>query len=416
MYRIEKLPNGLTIVLESIPFVKSISLGLFVSCGSGNESLEQNGISHFVEHMNFKGTKTRSAKDIAEILDSVGGKLNAYTSKEHTSYYTTVLDEHFDIALDLMTDIFFNSIYRETDIITEKKVVLEEIKMYEDSPDEIVHDLFVRNIWPNYNLGQPVIGDKKVIENINRESILEYLKHNYIPENIIISVAGRFKMDEMIGKLKKVFSAHRGIKKVKKISYQPIFKPACNLIEKDTEQVHFCFGSRGVSYHDKERYPLLVLSSIIGGSMSSILFQEIREKRGLVYSIFSYPLYFKNCGLFVIYAGAALNKARQVLEIIVEKMNDLKKDIPDKMIHTAREQLKGGLVLGLESSSNKMSWNGKNYFYYEKYVKVNELFKVINNITKDELLELMNMVFNPNYYALTALGRFKEKDIFSGLL
>ncbi len=402
-------------ILEPISSVRSIAFGIFVGSGSGHESSSQNGISHFIEHMNFKGTTTRSAREIAETLDSVGGKLNAYTSKEHTCYYTTVMDEHIDVALGLMEDIFFRSVYRESDIETEKRVVLEEIKLYEDSPDEIVHDLFVRNIWPNFNLGQPVIGDAHVISGLNREGLLEFMSDQYVPENIIVSIAGKFSMDTMIDKLTGIFGKIKSIKKGHKEQHLPVFRPAINLMEKETEQVHLCFGSRGISYHDHERYPLLVLSSILGGSMSSLLFQEIREKRGLVYSIFSYPLYFKNCGLFMIYAGTSLKNARNVVEIILEEIRKLRQNIPDKMLATAREQLKGSLVLGLESTGSKMSFNGKNLFYYEKYIKETEIMKIINEIDKDELEKLVEYVFNPSYYALTAVGPFKE-NVFEGLI
>lgn len=415
MYQIEKFKNGLTVVLEPIPYVKSISLGIFVGSGSGNEPSDQNGISHFIEHMNFKGTKTRSAREIAEVLDSVGGKLNAYTSKEHTSYYATVLDEHFDTALDLMSDIFFNSVYRESDIETEKRVVLEEIKMYEDSPDEIIHDLYVRNIWPNFNLGQPVIGKKEVVAKLTRQDVLAYLEEHYYPGNIIISVAGNFKQDQIKEKIREVFGRVDGKKKITQESKLPKFKAGVNLITKETEQTHLCFGSRGVSYHDERRYPLLVLSSIIGGSMSSVLFQEIREKRGLVYSIFSYPQYFKNSGLFTIYAGTGMKNAREVLSIVIDKIEALKKNFPVNMLKTAKEQLKGSLILGLESTSNRMSWNGKNYFYYEKIRKVEEISKIINRIEVDDLLQLLDYTFNPKYYALTAIGNFK-KNIFEGIV
>lgn len=415
MYQIEKFQNGLTVVIEPIPYVKSISLGIFVGSGSGNEPKNRNGISHFIEHMNFKGTKNRTAREIAEVLDSVGGKLNAYTSKEHTAYYATVLDEHFDTALGLMSDIFFNSLYRESDIETEKRVVLEEIKMYEDSPDEIIHDLYVRNIWPDFNLGQPVIGTKNVVSELTREDVISYLDEHYFPGNIIISVAGKFKTEVIKDKIKKIFGDVKGKKKTHKEAKLPVFKPGINLINKETEQTHLCFGSRGLSYHDQRRYPLLVLSSIIGGSMSSVLFQEIREKRGLVYSIFSYPQYFKNSGLFTIYAGTGMKNARDVLSLVIEKIEDLKKDFPVKMLRTAKEQLKGNLILGLESTGNKMSWNGKNYFYYEKVMEVEEISKIINKIEVEDLLQLLDYIFNPEFYALTSIGNFK-KNVFEGII
>ena len=201
MYRNVKLPNGITLVLEPIASLKSVAVGFFIGTGSAQEQSAENGTAHFIEHMNFKGTTRRTAREIAETLDCVGGKLNAYTSKEHTCYYTTVLDEHVDTSLDLLTDICFNSVYDEKDVEMEKKVVLEEIKMYEDSPDELIHDLFVRQIWPDFNLGQPVIGSAAVIASLTRDDCLAYRRAHYVPENIIVSVAGKFNVDEMIAKI-----------------------------------------------------------------------------------------------------------------------------------------------------------------------------------------------------------------------
>lgn len=414
MFRTLKLPNGITLVLEPIASLKSVSMGFFVGTGSAQEKASENGTAHFIEHMNFKGTKRRSAHEIAETLDLVGGKLNAYTSKEHTCYYTTVLDEHVDVALDLLSDICLHSVYDEKDIETEKRVVLEEIKMYEDSPDEIVHDLFVRQIWPNFNLGQPVIGDAGVISALTRKDCLAYRRDHYVPENMIVSVAGKFKIDVMIEKITSVFGSMVSKARLDLHQQLPVYKSGIRLIEKDTEQVHFCLGTRGISYHDKKRYPLMVLSSILGGSMSSLLFQEIREKRGLVYSIYSYPLYFKNCGLFMTYAGTSLKNARQVADLILESVEKLRKDIPDKMITTAKEQLKGSLLLGLETSSSRMSWNGKSWFYYGRINEPREIVEIINRIDKAELEHLIDFCFNPSYYSLTAIGPFKD-DIFKGV-
>lgn len=416
MVSLKKFDNGLTLIVEPLSNVRSVSIGIFVGVGSGSERPDQNGLSHFIEHMNFKGTSSRSAREIAETLDSVGGKLNAYTSKEHTSYYATVLNEHFDLAIELLEDIVFNSVYKDHDITTEKKVVLEEISMYEDTPDEIIHDLFVRNIWSSYHLGQPVIGSRNVVNNITRDNITDYLKDYYVPENMTISIAGNISLDDAVKKIRKLFAFKEKGSVLLNYQDNPIFNADINYANKDTEQVHLCFGSRGLSYHDNCRYHLLVLSSIIGGSMSSMLFQEIREKRGLAYSIFSYPLYFKNCGLYVLYAGTNIDKAKNVLEISLEIIEKLKKNIPSKMVQRAREQLKGNVILNLEGTSSKMAWNGKNYFYYGKLMEIDDLFTIINSITEDDLYKLLNYIFDPKYYSLSAIGNFQDKNIFEGLL
>lgn len=412
---ITRLDNGITVVIEPVERVRSIALGIFVDCGSAFELPSQNGISHFIEHMNFKGTSNRNAKQIAEELDSVGGKLNAYTSKEHTSYYAVVVDDCFDIALDLLADIFFNSKYEQKDIDTEKQVILQEIKMYEDNPDEYIHDLFVRNMWPGFHLGQPVIGNKEVIKNLTREDIKKYISDHYLPEHITISVAGNCDKKEVLSKINKYFGTfNSNAQRIKEFPL-PSYKSGINLVKKDTNQVHFCIGTRGISFHNPNRYPLLVLSSILGGSMSSVLFQEVREKRGLVYSIYSYPMYFRDCGLFSVYAGVSLVSAQEVLRIILDTFKNFPSLINDDNLQRAKNQLKSGLVLGLESSSSKMSWNGKNFFYYRKAIEIDEVAEEIDMIKKEDLIHLCKYLFDEEYYSLTAIGGFDD-NIFKGMI
>ncbi|MDD4527466.1 MAG: pitrilysin family protein [Candidatus Margulisbacteria bacterium] len=411
---ITRLGNGITVIVEPVESVRSIALGIFVDCGSAFESSAQNGISHFIEHMNFKGTAKRNAKQIAEELDSVGGKLNAYTSKEHTSYYSVVVDDCFDVALDLLADIFFNSKYEKKDIDTEKQVILQEIKMYEDSPDQYIHDLFVRNMWPGFYLGQPVIGSKEVVRKITKKAILKYISDHYLPEHITISVAGNCDKKEVLAKIDQYFGSFVSTTERVKSFPLPSYNPGINLVKKDTKQVHLCLGTRGISYHNPNRYPLLVLSNILGGSMSSVLFQEVREKRGLVYSIYSYPMYFRDCGLFAVYAGASMKNIKEVVQIILDTFRTFPNLINDENLQRAKNQLKSGLVLGLESSTSKMSWNGKNFFYYRKAVSIDEVAEEVDRIKKEDIIHLCKYLFDEKHYSLTAIGNF-DGNPFEGM-
>ncbi|MDF2532306.1 MAG: peptidase domain protein, partial [Clostridia bacterium] len=303
MYLKQQMKNGIRIVTEEIPYVNSVSVGIWVKVGSRNETSNINGVSHFIEHMLFKGTQKRNAKEIANSIDKIGGQLNAFTAKESTCYYAKVLDSHFDIALDVLADMFMNSNFAKEEIEKEKGVIMEEINMYEDSPEDLVHDLFSQGVWSGNPLGMSILGTEESLNALSRERIFEYYQSNYIPENIVISVVGNIKHEVVVEKVEKQFGQLTSPAKKLTVIEKPSFDPIRITRNKETEQVHLCIGFEGVETDNESFYPLLTMNNIFGGAMSSRLFQNIREDKGLAYSVFSYPSSYQDCGLYSIYAG-----------------------------------------------------------------------------------------------------------------
>lgn len=398
-----KLKNGLTILTEEVPSMRSVSMGILVGAGAGNELADEGGISHFIEHMNFKGTKKRSAFEIAHALDSVGGKMNAYTSKELTMYYAVVLDKHIDTAIDVLTDTLLNSVYDPKEMELEKGVVLEEIKMYEDSPDELVHDFFAEKILHGHSLGKPILGSNDSVKSLNQGTIREYLNRWYVPENTIISLAGAIPKDT-VKRLEKFLGDWKG-KHQPHVPDPMEIKGSLNLKKKQTEQVHLCLGVKGVSQIDEDRYPYAMLDNILGGSMSSRLFQEIREKRGLAYSIFSTSSPYRNFGVAYVYAGSSPKNLQQLVDLILKEFTRMKKEgVSKEELERAREYLKGSLVLGLESTSARMSWLAKSQYYYGKTMTIDEIFAKVDKVTQDDIIRMANKFFRDEYLTLAVIG------------
>jgi predicted Zn-dependent peptidase len=404
------LKNGLRIVSERIPTLRSVAMGILIGAGSGNETREESGISHLIEHMCFKGTPKRSAFDIANTLDSVGGKINAYTSKEITLYYAMVLDKHIDTAIDVLCDIVLNSLFEPKPMEVEKGVILEEIKMYEDTPDELVHDYFAEKILRGHPIGKPTIGFEETVKSFQQKDIHSYRKKWYTPENTIISLAGAIPRD-ITGRIKRYFEKWRGEKTVPHPS-SPDIKGSINLKKKKTEQVHFCLGVKGISQMDEDRYPYAVLDNILGGSMSSRLFQEVREKRGLVYSIFSTSSPFRNFGISYVYAGTSKENLKPVVDIILGQFSKIKKEgVTPEELERAKEFLKGTLVLGMESSSSRMSWLAKSEFYYNRCMTIDEVFDKVDKVTNDDIIKLANKFFQDKFLTLAVIGDMEELPI-----
>jgi predicted Zn-dependent peptidase len=403
-------PNGLRVLTEEIPSLRSVAIGILIGAGSGNEEHKESGISHFIEHMGFKGTAKRSAYDIAHALDAVGGKINAYTSKEFTVYYAVVLDKHIDIAIDVLCDLLLNPLYKPDDVEMEKGVVLEEIKMYEDTPDELIHDLFAEKILHGHPLGKPTIGTAGTIRQVSREDIINYRKKWYSPENVIVSLAGALPGDAAarLDPYFKDWSSKGGsLTKV-----MPEIKGSLYLKKKQTEQVHLCLGVKGVSQTDEDRYPYSVLDSILGGSMSSRLFQEVREKRGLVYSIYSTSSPFRDFGLSYVYAGTSAQNLRQVIDLILNQLSLLKKEgLSKEELERGREYLKGTLVLGMESTSSRMSWMAKSEYYYNRIMTIDEVFDKVDKVTQDDIIRLANKYFRDEYLTLAVIGDLEELPV-----
>ena len=402
------LNNGLRILTDKVSDMRSVSMGILVKAGSGDEAPIEAGISHFVEHMMFKGTPTRSAFEIAREIDSVGGKINAATGKESTMYYCVILDEHMDVAVNVLSDIFLNSLFDPKEIDVERGVILEEIRMYEDTPDELIHDIFAETILGGHPMGRPTIGTFETVGGLKREGMLSYTGRMYRPENILITVAGNVEHEEVVSKFEPVFGPLKaGVPRAK---IEPIsFQRAVKVKKKKTEQVHLCLGTRAISQLDEDRYAFIALDNVLGGSMSSRLFQEVREKKGLAYSIYSYVNPYRDFGFFAVYAGTSMANYNKVIDIVSDELRKIKKEgITDEELKRAKEFVKSSLVLGLESTSSRMGWSARSEFYYDRVLLIDEVFAEVDKIGRDDIIRLANKYFTDDSLSLTMIGDFKE--------
>ncbi|MDF2521569.1 MAG: peptidase domain protein [Clostridia bacterium] len=395
MYKKHQMKNGIRIVTEEIPYVNSVSVGIWVKVGSRNETAEKSGVSHFIEHMLFKGTKNRTAKEIANSIDKIGGQMNAFTSKENTCYYAKVLDSHFDIALDVLADMFLASNFAEEEIAKEKGVIMEEINMYEDSPEDLVHDLFTQGAWAGNPLGMPILGTEESLEGLDRKSITEYFNSSYIPENVVISVAGNIKHEVVVEKAERSFGHLTNTARKPSIIERPTFSPVKITRCKDTEQVHLCIGFEGMDNDNKLYYPMLTMNNIFGGAMSSRLFQKIREDRGLAYSVFSYPSSYVDSGIFSIYAGMKPSQLQNVTKIIIDEIHELKKNgLTEEELFDSKEQMKGSYTLGLESTSGRMISIGRSELMYNRIYSPSEVLEKIDKVDMESVKQAIEMVTN----------------------
>lgn len=409
MFQKELLSNGIRIVTEEIQYINSVSLGIWVNVGSRYENIENNGVSHFIEHMLFKGTEKRSAKEIANSIDKIGGQLNAFTSKECTCFYAKVLDTHFDIALDVLADMFFNSNFDTGDIEKEKGVVLEEINMYEDSPEDLVHDLFSQAVWASNPLGMPILGTSESLNSLSRDKILNYFKENYTPRNIVISVVGNFKHKDAVSKIKEYFIKTDDNRSNYAKKALPRFETEYILKNKVTEQAHLCMGFKGLDIKSENFYPMLVMNNVLGGAMSSRLFQKIREDRGLAYSVFSYPSSFEDCGLFSIYAGTKPGNLKKVTELIMEEIRTVKKEgITEEELYDSKEQLKGSYILGLESTSGRMISIGKSELLQGRIYSPAEIIEKIDSVDMEHVNKIIQYIFDESNMGAAVIGSLKK--------
>lgn len=384
--------NGLRIVTEKIPSVRSVAIGIWVGTGSKYENEQNNGISHFLEHMFFKGTATRSAKEIAETFDEIGGNVNAFTSKEYTCYYARVLDQHAPIALDVLSDMFFNSVFDSGELEKEKNVVIEEISMYEDTPDDLVHDLIARASYGQHPLGYSILGTEDVLRGLKRDDLLQYIERRYLPANTVISVAGNFD-DSLTEAIKERFSASSSSHQDIAVA-APAFVAEGIVHQKTTEQAHLCIALPGLPVGHEYSYSLTLLNNVLGGSMSSRLFQEIREERGLAYSVYSYHSAYKETGTFTIYTGTAPDQVGQVFDIVSHLLRDIAENgITDKELNKGKEQLKGSLMLSLESTNSRMSRLGKNELLLKRHLSLDEVIAKIDSVNHDTVQTIAQQLF-----------------------
>jgi predicted Zn-dependent peptidase len=399
------LDNGIRVVSEFIPHAHSVSIGIWVASGSRHERRESNGIAHFIEHMLFKGTPTRTSLDIAREIDSVGGVLNAFTSREYVCYYAKVLHKHIDRAVDLLADIFLNSVFHPDETEKERQVILQEIRMLEDTPDDLIHDLFSRSFWEGHPLGMSILGTEDTVSGLTSETAVAYRNETYRGERIVIAVAGRAEPDQVRKLVEEHFSAvASGLPQ--KTEAVAGYGKHIEVVERDLEQVHLCFGVPALPHDDPRRYASFLLNSVIGGGMSSRLFQEIREKEGLAYSVYSYLSSYSDTGSMVIYAGTSHGKEEAALEIVLREFDRLRNEpLPREELDGVREQFKGNLLLSLESSDNRMTKLAKNELYFGRSIPLLEIMDAFDRITSDDILALAGELLDRRKSTLIMMGK-----------
>jgi len=416
MYQKTVLKNGICVVSENIPHIRSISIGIWIATGSREEDSEEKGISHFIEHLIFKGTESRSAHDIAKEIDSVGGVLNGFTEKEYTCFHAKVLDQHCPLALELLSDIFLNSIFDPNEIERERNVVLQEIKMVEDTPDDYIHDLFNQVFWGGHSLGYPIVGKKERVSSFDRETICRYFDDHYRSNHLIISMAGSFDHAKVIQRIEDKFGGlHERVEMGKGKSPEP--SPRIGVFPRDLEQVHLCLGTKGISQTHSMRFASYILNTLLGRGMSSYLFQEIREKRGLAYSVYSYRPAYYDAGQLVVYAGTEKGSLKEVIRLIMEQFDKLRREmIREEELKRVKEQLKGNLLLFLESSDSWMTRLAQNEIYFGRYIPIEEVIKGIEGVTSEELNQLARDLFREELFCLTVLGPIEKTELTRDLL
>jgi len=410
MYKTHVLDNGLTIIGEEIPYLKSIALGLWVNAGSRIENEQNSGVSHFIEHMLFKGTKNRTSKELASEIDNLGGQINAFTSKECTCYYVKLLDSHIDIGIDVISDMILNSLFDESDIDKERAVILEELKMYEDSPEDLAYDLLTEGIYKNDSLGMNIVGTVDSLQNLNKEALLDYFEKYYVPNNSVISISGNFKFEEIVKKIEDKFKDWKS--KEVNIDIKPAEFNSCYISKnKDTEQVNLAMSLEAIPLENyDEVYALAIINTVFGGSISSKLFQKIREEKGLVYSIYSSQSLYRKCGEFGIYASMSNENLEEVYNSILEEIKDIKENyLTDKEIKETKEQLKGSFMLGLEGTSSRMMSIGKAMLLNKKVKTTEEILKAIDDVDKETINRVIDKIFNIDKLGLCIVGRDVEE-------
>jgi predicted Zn-dependent peptidase len=402
-YRKTTLNNGIRIVTERVPSVQSVSLGIWVRSGSRFEQPEVNGICHFIEHMLFKGTPKRSAYTIAKEIDSVGGVLNAFTSKELTSYYCRILDEHLELAVDLLSDIFLNSSFPEDEIEREKQVICQEILQLEDSPEDLVHEILGTRFWRHDPLGWPILGTIPSVTSLDREKLIHFKQDQYMPGETVVCAAGNLDHNRFVELVAEQMAQLPGFSE--RSSTTPTRDvPAAHVEAKDLEQVHVCMGTEGPSAIDDRRHATYLLNTLLGGGMSSRLFQEIREKRALAYSVYSWLSSFSDTGMFGIYAGCAPERVEELLTTTRKVAVNLAETISEEEIQTAKNQIRGNIILGLESADARMNRLAKEEFYFGRHISLDEIIRSLEGVSLDELLDTAREIINPGRFTIVALG------------
>ena len=410
------LNNGIKIVSQNMPHFHSVSMGVWVNVGAREESPEESGLSHFIEHMIFKGTQRRTAYQIAKAFDSIGGQTNAFTSAENTCYHAKVMDTHLDIMVDILSDIFLNSVFNEKEVENERAVILQEIGMMEDSPDDYIHFLSGINFWGKNSLGRSVLGNRENIRNFDSDALKGFFSRFYQPERIIISAAGNLEHNHLVDIVGPVFES---IRPGNGFPDRMTSDGRCqvDVHYKDLEQVHICLGTKGMSITDPRKYEYSLLNTILGGNMSSRLFQEIREKRGFAYAVYSFISSYVDTGMFGVYAGVHPDNAFKSVELILKEIFKIKKvRIDPDELRYAKEFTKGNLMLASESNDNQMVRMAQNETHYGRYIPLEEVVNKIEAVTEDDICNLAETLFPAHRFALTLLGPVTDKNEFDDML
>jgi predicted Zn-dependent peptidase len=404
MVTAETLPSGLRLVTESMPHVRSVTIGAWLTRGSRHEAAAESGVAHFVEHMLFKGTATRSARDIAQTIDAVGGQLDAFTAKEYASYYIKVLDEHLDVAIDLLSDMLMRPAMAPDDVMKEQGVILEEIKMVEDAPDDLVHEVFAEQFWARHPLGRPILGTPQTVGSFDSPGLREYFGRTYLAPNLVVAAAGHLDHARLRDLVSRAFEGLPGGPRLNG-TQPPDVTAGLSYRQKPIEQTHLCLGTRAYHQTHDDRHALYVLNTILGGSMSSRLFQHIREERGLAYAVFSSLTTYSDAGMMTVYAGCAAEKLGEVVDLTVAELRALRdRTVPADELTRAKDHLKGSLMLNLESTSSRMSHLARQYIHFGRHFTLDEILADIDRVTAADVQRVAGELFHSGGLAASIVG------------
>jgi predicted Zn-dependent peptidase len=399
------LPNGLVVITETMPHVRSVSVGVWVRNGSRREIPEENGLAHFMEHMVFKGTERRSAEAIAREMDSVGGMLDAFTSKEQICFNAKVLDEHLPIAFDVIADLVLRPKFDSEDVKKERQVVLEEIKMDLDNPEYLLHDIFTRGFWPAHPLGRPILGTPDTVKKFNRDALRSRFQNWFAPDHLVITAAGNVTHDQVLKLVQREFGGMPAAGPAATDGAPHTQTPIHLETKRDLEQVHICIGVPSVPLGHEDRFAVAVLNNLLGGGMSSRLFQNIREKQGLAYAVFSELTPYSDAGMMTVYAGTATDTIGQVIDLTIQEFRSLKESlVTEEELRRSKNHLKGSLMLSLESTSSRMSNLARQELYFGRFFSLDEILAGIEAVTREELQSLARRYFHADQIAVTVLG------------
>lgn len=399
------LNSGAKLVVEDIPYVKSAAVGVYIRVGSRHETAGLAGASHFIEHMLFKGTPLRSARDIAETMESLGGQLNAYTGKEYTCVYTRALDEDIYSAMEIVFDMLLNSMMEPKELDTERNVIIEEINMYEDTPDELIHDVFARKFWDGHPMGNSILGSVESITGMNRDELFNFYKEYYAPANIVVSIAGNVDAAKIKEFIESKLDSHGQNSHLMPTEKPHKGKPFIKMLPKEVEQIQISLGVPGLSYHDENRYTQNVLNSILGGGMSSRLFQKLREEMGLAYSVYTYPASYSDTGLFSIYIGTSASRVGQFCTAFNEQLQlFIEQGVTQEEITRTQKLMKSSISLGLESVMNRMTRLGKTILMYDQVISPDEIIAKVYAVEPLMVQEMAGRIFKPELFSVAAIG------------